>query len=153
MTPELQTTRLDPSACWALLRSTDVGRLAVTTTAGPDIFPVNFAVDRGSLVFRTARGSKLTAVTDQPAVAFEVDGYDEGAGEVWSVVVKGRAELVRGFVDLLDTSGLPLYPWEAESKAQFVRVVAEDVSGRRFRKVDPGRWDDPLAGVRSQPYE
>ena len=153
MTPDLQTTRLEPSACWALLRSAEVGRLAVTTPTGPDIFPVNFAVDRGSIVFRTSRGSKLTALTEEPAVAFEVDGYDADAGEAWSVVVKGRAKLVRGFVDLLDTSGLPLYPWEAAAKGQFVRVVVDDVSGRRFCRVDPGRWDDPLAGVRPQPHE
>ena len=52
---------LEPPECWTLLRHTEVGRLAVTMGTSPDIFPVNFAVDRGSVVFRTAEGTKLAA--------------------------------------------------------------------------------------------
>lgn len=153
MTSEPQSAVVEPSACWSLLRSTDLGRLAVTGPEGPDIFPVNFAVDRGTLVFRTARGTKLDALTQHPAVAFEVDGHDEAVGEAWSVVVKGRAEQVRGFVGLLDTSELEIYPWEAAPKAQFVRIVVDQISGRRFRRADPRRWDDPLTGIEPRPFD
>ena len=153
MTTGPGSTTLESAACWTLLRSTDLGRLAVAGPDGPDIFPVNFAVDHASVVFRTAPGSKLTALTATPAVAFEVDGYDEAVGEAWSVVVKGRAQLVRGFLQLLDTADLPVYPWEASPKAQFVRIVADEVTGRRFARADPGRWQDPLSGVRSHPHD
>ena len=56
MTTDLRTgtTILESNECWALLRAADVGRLAVSIAERPDIFPVNFAVDHGTIVFRTA---------------------------------------------------------------------------------------------------
>jgi nitroimidazol reductase NimA-like FMN-containing flavoprotein (pyridoxamine 5'-phosphate oxidase superfamily) len=52
-----------------------------------DIFPVNYTVDGESIVFRTAEGSKLTEVTINDEVLFEVDEYT--ATDAWSVVVRG----------------------------------------------------------------
>ena len=141
------TTMLEPDGCWRLLRRSDVGRLAVIVDERPEIFPVNYAVDGGSVVFRTAPGAKLTAVASSPAVAFEVDGHDEDSDEAWSVVVKGRADIVHGFIQLLDTTSLTVFPWQASKKSQFVRVVADEVTGRRFRRVDPSFWDTPLSGA------
>ncbi len=136
------TTSLDPESCWRLLREVDVGRLAVIIDERPEIFPVNYAVDGGSVVFRTSPGSKLSAVVSSPVVAFEADGYDEDSCEAWSVVVKGRADVVRGFLQLLDTTTLPVFPWQAAKKSQFVRIVVDEVSGRRFRRVDASFWQD-----------
>ena len=73
-----------------LLRSSVVGRLAVSITEYPDIFPINYVVDHGCIVFRTAEGTKLAAAVLGRGVAFEVDGYDQARGEAWSVVVKGH---------------------------------------------------------------
>ena len=144
------TTKLEPDACWALLRGTDVGRLAVVIGDRPEIFPLNYAVDRGTIVFRTAPGTKLAAVASSPTVAFETDGYDEESDQAWSVVVKGRAEVVHGFIALLDTTDLPVFPWQETTKGQFVRIVAAEVTGRQFRKADPSFWDTPLSGARPQ---
>jgi nitroimidazol reductase NimA-like FMN-containing flavoprotein (pyridoxamine 5'-phosphate oxidase superfamily) len=135
------TTTLAAHVCWALLRDSEVGRLAVVVDARPDIFPVNFVVDRGTLVVRTGPGTKLAAAVDGTSVAFEVDGYDPAAGEAWSVVVKGRVELVRTVQQAVDTVGLPLFPWHAAPKPCFVRIVADEVTGRRFGVVDPRHWD------------
>jgi len=67
--PGSGVTILDESACWRLLRSTEVGRLAVALADRPDIFPINFLVDQATIVFRTAEGSKLAAVvTSGPSV-------------------------------------------------------------------------------------
>ena len=84
-------TDLEANACWALLRSHEVGRLAVSIADRPEIFPVNYVVDHGTVVFRTAEGTKLAGAV-QRDVAFEADGYEPETGEAWSVVVKGRAE-------------------------------------------------------------
>jgi nitroimidazol reductase NimA-like FMN-containing flavoprotein (pyridoxamine 5'-phosphate oxidase superfamily) len=146
-------THLEPDACWALLRGTDVGRLAVVADGRPDIYPVNYAVDEGTLVFRTAPGTKLAAVVSVPSVAFEIDGHDEATGEAWSVLVRGTAEVVHGFTQLLDTADLPVFPWHGSKKNQFVRVVVDEMSGRRFRKVDPSFWDTQLSGRRPQTAE
>jgi uncharacterized protein len=71
---------LDMPTCWQLLAGEEVGRLAVSVDQRPDIFPVNYAVDEATIVFRTAEGTKLSAVFVDSAVAFEVDGYDPGTG-------------------------------------------------------------------------
>ena len=89
--PTPGVTHLEPPACWALLRSHEVGRLAVSIGDRPDIFPINYVVDHGAVVFRTAEGTKLAGAIKGEAVAFEADGYEPDSGEAWSVVVKGHA--------------------------------------------------------------
>jgi nitroimidazol reductase NimA-like FMN-containing flavoprotein (pyridoxamine 5'-phosphate oxidase superfamily) len=45
-----------------LLAERHLGRLALTDPDGPVIFPVNYAVDEGAVVFRTDPGTKLDAL-------------------------------------------------------------------------------------------
>jgi hypothetical protein len=122
--------------CWELARSCEVGRLAVVFDGVPDIFPINHVVDHGSIVFRTAPGTKLSGVAEG-MVAFEVDGGD--ADEVWSVVVKGRALRIEEPYKIIDATELPLYPWQEGPKPIFVRIEATEVTGRRFRRVGQGK--------------
>jgi nitroimidazol reductase NimA-like FMN-containing flavoprotein (pyridoxamine 5'-phosphate oxidase superfamily) len=100
----------------------------------PDIFPVNHVVDRGSLVFRSDQGAKLLGAVGHP-VAYEVDGWDAAAAMAWSVVVKGRAREVRQLHDVIATVDLPLCPWQGGTKPRFVRIEADEVTGRRFATV------------------
>jgi hypothetical protein len=154
MTDEKSTVdELSESACWALLRTTSVGRLAVWVDDHPDIFPINFAVDHGTLVFRSAAGTKVSAALSDSPVALEADGYDEGTAEAWSVVIKGRAEEISGSQDLLDTIDLPLFPWQAGDKGRFIRVIPTTTSGRRFPIADPRSWLTPLSGVKRASVE
>ena len=139
-TDRLGVTVLDANQCWDLLRSSEVGRLAVSIGNHPDIFPVNFVVDHGTVVFRTAEGTKLAAAVLGKAVAFEVDGYDADAGEAWSVVIKGRAVEIERIQDVFDALELPLFPWHASPKHRFVRIEPDDMSGRRFDVVDRQAW-------------
>ena len=139
-TDRLGITILEANTCWELLRSSEVGRLATSIRNHPDIFPVNFIVDHGTVVFRTAEGTKLAAAVLGVSVAFEVDGYDAEAGEAWSVVVKGRAVEIERMQDVFDALDLPLFPWHAAPKHRFVRIVPDDVSGRRFHVVDRTVW-------------
>lgn len=138
---------LEVNVCWTLLRSADVGRVAVVIDDHPDIFPVNYLVDHGTLVFRTAKGTKLAAAVSCPQVAFEVDGYDPEAGEAWSVIVKGKAKESTTMPELIDTIELPLFPWHAGPKGRFVRIVPVDVTGRRFRVIDAEAWRTPVTGA------
>jgi hypothetical protein len=144
---------VDVSGCWALLRTAQVGRLAVSVGNEPDIFPVNFAVDHGSIVFRTAEGTKLAALTVSPTVAFEADGYSAEENEAWSVVVKGRAQEIRGQFDLLDSMALPVFPWQAGPKPRSIRIVPDSITGRRFTVAQPGQWSTPLSGKPKAPPE
>lgn len=115
----------------ALLRESPVGRLAVVVDGKPDIFPVNHVVDHGTVVFRTARGTKFRGAAGLP-VAFEVDGYDPASGSAWSVVVHGRGEVVIRSEDVLEALQLPIFPWQSGAKPEFVRIVPDEITGRRF---------------------
>lgn len=122
---------LDPSQCWAILRESPFGRLGVVVDGRPQIFPVNHIVDHGSVLFRSAAGTKVAAAVGQPVV-FEVDGYDPGDGRAWSVMVSGPARRVTETDDLIDVMQAPLHPWHQGAKPHFVRIVTESVTGRRF---------------------
>jgi hypothetical protein len=128
---------LVPSECWALLRTTAVGRLAMHCGDDDvDIFPVNFVVDHGSVVFRTAAGTKLAhALTERP-VTFEADDSDLATGVAWSVVAKGPSAVIQVRRDVIDAFDLELQPWHAGRKPAFVRLVPEQITGRRFT-IDP----------------
>ena len=132
-------TVLATNESFQLLRSSTVGRLAVSITDHPDIFPINFVIDHGCIVFRTAEGTKLAAAVFGRGVAFEVDGYDQASGEAWSVVVKGHAVEIEQMHDLFDAVELPLFSWQAAPKPRFVRIEPVDISGRRFSVVEDAR--------------
>ena len=128
--PALSVMTIDE--CERLLRRGTVGRLVLVTPRGPDIFPVNYVVDHGTVVFRTAEGTKLATAVLGPAVAFAIDGYDAKAGDAWSVVLKGRASEVQRMRDVVEATELPLFPWHTSPKPRFVRIEPESVTGRRF---------------------
>lgn len=146
-------TQLGADRCWELLRSVPVGRLAVIVADRPEIFPVNHVVDRGTIIFRTADGTKLAGSLQNPLVAFEVDGYDEASGQAWSVVVKGRAEQIQQLHELLGTVHLPLAPWQADPKPSFVRIDPDEVTGRQFRVADSAQWQTPLSQARQVSFD
>jgi nitroimidazol reductase NimA-like FMN-containing flavoprotein (pyridoxamine 5'-phosphate oxidase superfamily) len=142
-------TVLSTDECLDLLRSEQVGRLAVAIANHPDIFPVNYVVDRGTVVFRTAEGTKLAAAVLGSGVAFEIDGVDATTGEAWSVIVKGHAVELQRMQELFDAVDLPLFPWQAAPKHRYVRIEPVDVSGRRFTIVDPAVWRSAATAVTS----
>ena len=134
-------TVLDVHECWDLLRRTEVGRLAVSIHDEPEVFPINFVVDRGTVVFRTAQGTKLVGAVEGRTVAFEADGYEPDAGQAWSVIIKGRATEIEQNDDLFEVMHLPLFPWHAAPKHHFVRIDPDVVSGRRFHVTDKSSWE------------
>lgn len=129
--PAGPTEELAPRECWELLRGQSVGRLAVTHDGVPDIFPVNYVVDHGSVVFRTGSGALFASSAGQP-VAFEVDGYSVSDATAWSVVVRGRAGELHDVDEILDILQLPLLPWHAGPKPRVVRIEPGQVTGRRL---------------------
>jgi nitroimidazol reductase NimA-like FMN-containing flavoprotein (pyridoxamine 5'-phosphate oxidase superfamily) len=127
-----QTEVLSADECWRLLRTASVARLALCVEGQPEIFPVNIQVDHGTVVFRTAEGTKARAAIDEAPIAVEADGLDDGGTQAWSVVVKGTARTISTTRELLDTIDLPVHPWESGRKDRFVRVTPDGVTGRRF---------------------
>lgn len=136
-----QMQELDLAECWRLLRHEAVGRLAVSIGDYPDIFPINYVVDGGTIVFRTGAGTKLAAAVLGKGVAFEVDGYDPIGGEAWSVVVKGRAREIEHMLEYFQAEELPLFPWHASPKPDMVRIEPDVTTGRRFHVVEQVRLE------------
>ena len=123
---------LDARECWALLASAKVGRLAMIVDGRAEIFPVNHVVDHGSVVFRTAPGTKLAGIRGETPVTFEADALDVDAAVAWSVILKGVALRVSGRNQVLEAAALPIFPWHGTPKAWFVRIRTGKISGRRF---------------------
>ncbi|MFC9772915.1 MULTISPECIES: pyridoxamine 5'-phosphate oxidase family protein [unclassified Pseudarthrobacter] len=149
--PDVQN--LEHHECWAMLRTVSVGRLAVMADGRPDIFPINYTVDGGTVVFRTGQGTKLSAASGDAAVAVEADGVDPESGLAWSVVVKGTAEVVKQAEDVLDTSRLYLFPWQAGRKDAFVRITPDSVTGRRFKVTEPMTWWTQISSSAKSAHE
>ena len=85
-------TILSESESWSLLAGMALGRLVTSVEGQPEIFPVNFVVQRRTVLFRTAEGAKLFSAVMNNRVAFEAD--DHNVSEGWSVIVKGRARVL-----------------------------------------------------------
>lgn len=125
-------TELTTDQCWTLLRSTAIGRIAVSAAGLVDIFPINYAVDEAArtVYFRTAPGTKLLELAINDRVALEIDGHD--GVEAWSVVVKGRAERVERQSEMDAAEQLGLEPWIPTLKYRWVRIRPTEIAGRRF---------------------
>lgn len=123
---------LAPDLCVRLLGTHHLGRVAVNDEQGPAVFPVNYVLDRGSVLFRTDEGTKLDAAVRGEPATFEVDAIDEVRRRGWSVVVQGRAEEVVDPGELARVRELPLEPFAPGHRAHYVRVTPGAVSGRRI---------------------
>ena len=80
-------TILPVHECWDLLAGVALGRLVTSVDGRPEIFPVNYAVQHRTVLFRTAEGTKLVSAAINNHVVFEAD--DHNVAEGWSVIVKG----------------------------------------------------------------
>ncbi|OBK29170.1 pyridoxamine 5'-phosphate oxidase [Mycobacterium asiaticum] len=128
-------TILPEHECWDLLDNVPIGRLVTSVDGRPQIFPVNFVVQRRTVLFRTAEGTKLISTAINNHVVFEADEY--GGTEGWSVIVKGVARSVRNDDDVAAAENSGLLSWTSSEKTHFVRVLPEMVTGRRFRFQRP----------------
>jgi uncharacterized protein len=126
---DIQT--LTPEESLRLLASVPVGRLVYTVRDRPTIRPVNFAIDEGAVVIRTAPGSKLTAAVRNVVVTFQADEIDPVAHTGWSVSVTGRARVVQDPVAKKQLREA-VTPWATGEKEHILRIVTELVSGVRL---------------------
>lgn len=127
------TDMLDDETCWRLLEQADYGRLGLRARHGVDVFPVNFRVHEQAVYLRSAPGSKMIDLTEDPRVAFEIDGSD--GEQVWSVVIHGRAKRLDSDPEIERSGVLQLDAWQPGEKFNYVRIVPERITGRRFRPL------------------
>jgi uncharacterized protein len=130
---------LSEDESWRRLDGVPLGRLVTTFAGEPEIFPVNYVVQDRTVLFRTAEGTKLFSAVASNTVVFEAD--DHNVAEGWSVIVRGRAKLLRTDAEITKAEGAQLIPWTTTPKIHYVRVTPSDITGRLFRfgrEPDPG---------------
>jgi nitroimidazol reductase NimA-like FMN-containing flavoprotein (pyridoxamine 5'-phosphate oxidase superfamily) len=123
---------LSDEECVELLKIARIGRVGISVGAVPAIFPVNFALLDGDIVFRSGEGTKLDAALRGATVAFQVDRIDAVYEEGWSVFVVGTAAVVRELDELEKARQLGLRSWADGQRHRFVRIRPEFISGRRI---------------------
>jgi uncharacterized protein len=130
-------TELGRAECLRLLSATTVGRVVVVRPVEdmPVIRPVNYAFDEvsQSVVFRCIPGTKFASLMPASRAWFEIDDIDADRRTGWSVIVGGVTEVVTHPAEVrrLDTIGMD--SWIAGKDAEWVRIRARVVSGRRVR--------------------
>lgn len=129
---------LSRDGCMARLAAHDarVGRLAFVADGFPVVLPVNYAVHRGRIVFRTSLGSKLDHVSRGEQVAFQVDEVDPTWRAGWSVLIQGTAEEVADLSEIAALQRIRLQTWAAGRRDRYVRVEARNVTGREIVVAD-----------------
>jgi uncharacterized protein len=123
---------LTKAECFELLASAHLGRLAVVDDRGPIVFPVNYVLDRHSVVFRTEEGTKLDAAGRGSLACFEVDGSDAVTHTGWSVIVRGEVAEVTDQAELARLRELPLQVWAPGTRTRYVRMLPAVLTGRRI---------------------
>jgi uncharacterized protein len=121
---------LPEAACRELLHRRVLGRLAIVVDGVPRMFPVNYIVENGDILFRTDEGMKLDAARNGSLAAFEVDHADPLYHTGWSVLVTGVLEDISSARDRPDALALPLRAWAGRGE-HVIRLRALGVSGRR----------------------
>ncbi len=122
---------LNEEICLDLLMREEVGRIAVSVSALPAIFPVNYRMIDGDVMFLTGDGIKANAAIEGNVVGFEVDHIDPESRTGWSVLIVGQARLV-GAAERAAMGDLHLSPWAGGFKSHLVRIHPEFISGRRI---------------------
>ena len=124
---------LSPDECRELLCAGLVGRIAMCTPVGPHIVPVNYGVVDDSVVLRTSPYSVLGTHARGSTLALEIDSFDYERQRGWSVVARGRAEVVTSAADLnhVRTVWEP-NAWAAGQRNLYLRIPWSDLSGRRL---------------------
>jgi nitroimidazol reductase NimA-like FMN-containing flavoprotein (pyridoxamine 5'-phosphate oxidase superfamily) len=127
---------LDEEQCLNLISGGGIGRIAYVGRFGPAVLPVNYTLQVGAIVFRTAEHGPLdedlrTGIADADyKVAFEIDSIDPAARKGWSVLIQGPAHHLTGDEEeaVRRTSA---EPWAPGDRELLVRIVPTRITGRR----------------------
>ncbi len=129
---------LGPEQCALLLGAGVTGRVALSSPDGPHIVPVNYSVVGEAVVIRTSPYSVLGTYGRGSMLAFEVDYFDHDRWRGWSVVARGRADVVteQAELDRIRATWDP-HPWAAGARNLYLRLRWSELTGRQ---VGAG-WD------------
>lgn len=135
-----ESRELGVGECRALLRAHEVGRVAVSTPTGPHMIPVNYAVLDDAIIVRTTPYSLLGTYGRGAILAFEIDGFESARQRGWSVLARGRGEVVEDHAEIAHLREVPQsHPWASGSRSMYIRLRWTELTGRQL-----GAHWDPL---------
>lgn len=121
---------LDLPTCERLLRRGAFGRFALMTPRGPEIVPVNYAVQDGAVVVATAPDGLLARHGAGAALCFEVDAVDHEYWNGFSVVARGIGEVFET-PPPAEAGTPPPRPWAGGDRSWTLRMPWTELTGRR----------------------
>lgn len=123
--------------CLRLISPGGIGRIAYSGRFGPAVLPVNYKLQDGAVVFRTAEHGPLdedlrTGITDADyKVAFEIDDIDLASQTGWSVLIQGPAHHLDGpGQEAVRRAGVE--SWAPGDRELFIRIIPSRITGRRI---------------------
>ncbi|MDX1657817.1 MAG: pyridoxamine 5'-phosphate oxidase family protein [Nitriliruptorales bacterium] len=124
---------LDREQCFTHLERSAYGRLAFTRGDRCLVLPVVHAVVDDSICFRSSIGTKIGEAAVGVHCSFQVDDFDAGSGEGWSVLAHGPLTIVRdpSQVQRLEQMGVES-PVRGASQGRWVGMAVEEISGREL---------------------
>jgi nitroimidazol reductase NimA-like FMN-containing flavoprotein (pyridoxamine 5'-phosphate oxidase superfamily) len=133
-----ESFELSRAECETLLRAGVAGRVAVVAPDGPHILPINYSVVDDAIVVRTSPYSLVGTHGRNAILAFEIDQFDYEYQRGWSVMARGRSEVVHDPEELehIRTVWSP-HPWASGVRPLFIRLPWSELTGRRLG----GGWD------------
>lgn len=123
---------LDEAECRRLLQEAEVGRIGVSISALPAIFPVNYRFLDEKVLFYTGEGTKLAAALSGTVVVFEVDAVDPLTRAGWSVQVVGVATVSCAAPEQAAAELACLQTWAPGDRPFLVAIRPQRITGRRL---------------------
>jgi nitroimidazol reductase NimA-like FMN-containing flavoprotein (pyridoxamine 5'-phosphate oxidase superfamily) len=129
---------LDEAECLRLISPGGIGRIAFTGRYGLTVFPVNYRLHDGAIVFRTAQDSPTgedlrTGIAHADyQVAFEIDQIDQVTRGGWSVLIHGPAHHMSSDAELAAVLESGVEPWPGGSREHAISITPSRITGRRL---------------------
>lgn len=129
---------LSQSQSRALLSEGTVGRVAVVAPDGPHIIPVNYTMVDEAIIIRTSPYTVLATYGRDAVVALEADAIDRTTRSGWSVVARGRTEVVLDSREIQHIRQVSEpAPWADGTRNLYLRLRCSELSGRRIGDPAP----------------
>jgi transcriptional regulator with XRE-family HTH domain len=128
--PNPVLTKIDRDQCEALLRSGGVGRIAFRASGQLVVFPVNFRMLDGDVVFRSEDDGAVGRLAPNEPVSFEIDHLDDAMSEGWSVLATGTVHVVGEPDELRQVQALGIEPWAGGDRHTYFRLSVTALTGR-----------------------
>ena len=138
---DVKLESLDEAECLRLIAPGGIGRLVYAGRYDLTVLPVNYKLYDGAILFRTAQDSPTeedlrTGIAHaEYRVAFEIDDFDSGSREGWSVLIQGPAHHLDTDAERAAAAEAGVVPWPGGVREHYIRITPVRITGRRLQRA------------------